>query len=95
VVKNKDEWLESRKKLKERKKRGAKDGRTGTDRPSSASRWGDSKNRSSGSWTRLAARREGSRTSADKAKAAPDARKEERRGQRYESGAVCEKVGKE
>jgi hypothetical protein len=29
VVKNKDEWLESRKKLKERKKRGAKDGRTG------------------------------------------------------------------
>jgi len=28
VVKNKDEWLKSRKKLKERKKRGAKDGRT-------------------------------------------------------------------
>jgi hypothetical protein len=29
VVKNKDEWLDSRKKLKERKKRGAKDCRTG------------------------------------------------------------------
>ena len=29
MVKNKDEWLESRKKIKERKKRGAKDGRTG------------------------------------------------------------------
>jgi hypothetical protein len=28
VVKNKDEWLESRKKLKKRKKRGAKDDRT-------------------------------------------------------------------
>jgi hypothetical protein len=28
VVKNKDEWQESRKKLKERKKRGAKGGRT-------------------------------------------------------------------
>jgi hypothetical protein len=27
VVKNKQEWLESRKKLKERKKRGAKEGR--------------------------------------------------------------------
>jgi hypothetical protein len=29
VVKNKDEWLESRKKLKERKKRAAKDDPTG------------------------------------------------------------------
>jgi hypothetical protein len=28
VVKNNNEWLESRKKLKERKKRGAKDDRT-------------------------------------------------------------------
>jgi hypothetical protein len=29
VVKNNQEWLESRKKLKERKKRGAKEGRAG------------------------------------------------------------------
>jgi hypothetical protein len=29
VVKTKDEWLDSRKKLKKRKKRGAKDARTG------------------------------------------------------------------
>ena len=29
MVKTKDEWMDSRKKLKERKKRGAKDGRTG------------------------------------------------------------------
>ena len=28
MVKNKDEWLKSRKKLKQRKKRGAKGGRT-------------------------------------------------------------------
>ena len=28
MVKNKNEWIESRKKLKERKKRGAKDDRT-------------------------------------------------------------------
>ena len=31
MVKNKDEWLESRKKIKERKKRGAKDGRAGNE----------------------------------------------------------------
>ena len=29
MVKNKDEWLDSRKKIKERKKRGANDGRRG------------------------------------------------------------------
>jgi hypothetical protein len=37
VVKNKQEWLESRKELKERKKRGAKEGRA-TNRPHSVSR---------------------------------------------------------
>ena len=36
---NTKEWLESRKKLKERKKREAVDGRA-TNRPYSASRWG-------------------------------------------------------
>jgi hypothetical protein len=48
VVKNNDEWLESRKKLKKRKKRAAKDDPTGDEPAVFSFPMGDSRSRSSG-----------------------------------------------
>ena len=63
VVKNKDEWQETRKKLKDRE---AKDSRTRDEPAEFGFPMGDSKSRSSGSSTPPAARREGRYMSADK-----------------------------
>jgi hypothetical protein len=58
MVKNNNEWLESRKKLKKRKKRGAKDDRTSDEQAEFGFPMGDSRSRSSGSSTPPAARGE-------------------------------------
>ena len=55
MVKHKDEWLKNRKKLRERKKRGAKDGRTRGEPAEFGFPMGDLRSRSSDSSTPAAA----------------------------------------